>query len=211
MTDNNGDVRREYGKGQLTRSDLTADPLELFNLWLSEAQDAALTDATAMTVATADGEGKPAARIVLLKHHDADGFVFYTDFRSGKGQALAANPQVELLFYWREFERQVRIFGHVESVSEAKAVAYFHSRPLQSQVSAAASEQSAVIDSRQTLEKTAATLRDSSVQITKPAAWGGYCVVAERYEFWQGRESRLHDRFTYTRHDAYWEIDRLQP
>ena len=211
MTDNHGDVRREYGKGQLTRSDLTADPLELFNLWLKQAQDAALTDATAMTVATADGAGRPAVRIVLLKHHDADGFVFYTDFRSAKGQALAANPQAELLFYWREFERQVRIFGHVEAVSEAKAIAYFQSRPLQSRVSAAASEQSAVIDSRQTLEETAASLQDSGAPIAKPAAWGGYCVDAQHYEFWQGRKNRLHDRFTYTRDDAHWKIDRLQP
>ncbi|MFT7652774.1 MAG: pyridoxamine 5'-phosphate oxidase [Limisphaerales bacterium] len=211
MTDNHGDVRREYDKGQLTRADLTADPLELFSLWLNDAQTAELTDATAMTVATADGEGKPAARIVLLKHHDADGFVFYTDFRSGKGQALAINPQIQLLFYWREFERQVRIFGHVEAVPDAKSTAYFHSRPLESQISAAASEQSAVIDSRQTLEQTAASLRDSGVQIAKPATWGGYCVNAQHYEFWQGRENRLHDRFTYTRNGADWKIDRLQP
>ena len=224
MTDKHGDVRREYDSRQLQRESLDTDPLRQFEHWLAEAQAADLVDATAMSLATADGQGQPSVRIVLLKHHDAAGFVFYTDYRSQKGRELAANPQASVLFYWRELERQVRINGAVEQVARADSQAYFASRPLESQISASASEQSAVIESRQALAAKADRVRETP-ELQAPEPWGGYRLVPREYEFWQGRENRLHDRFRYTQkvpadgqataHTGAawgdWLIQRLQP
>ncbi len=208
MTDKHAEVRREYANRELRRSMLLADPLAQFEQWLNAA--AHLVDATAMTLATVDASGQPSARVVLLKHHDANGFVFYTDYRSQKGLELAANPKAGLLFYWRELERQVRVTGEVVKVSRADGGAYFLSRPEESQVSARASEQSTVIDSRGALEAKAQAARQQDA-VTVPEAWGGYRLAPTQYEFWQGRDNRLHDRFRYRQTEAGWLIDRLQP
>lgn len=208
------DIRREYTFTQLRRADLAAQPLQQFEVWLQQALAGAVEDATAMTVATVDGAGQPSARIVLLKEFDQQGFVWFSDARSEKGQALAANPKAELLFYWREMERQIRIRGTVSRISEAQTEAYFRSRPRASQLAAATSVQSQPIESRAQLEARFSALEQSSKdQVTRPDAWGGFCLVPEAYEFWQGRESRLHDRFRYRQmlDSDKWLIERLQP
>ncbi len=202
--------RREYHGEALSRADLPESPLTLFKTWLAAAQTAELIDATAMTLATVGADGAPQARIVLLKGCDEEGYVFFSDYRSEKGAALEGNAQAELLFYWRELHRQVRIRGDVVKVSAADSAAYFDSRPLESQISAAASVQSEVIESRARLEASAEQLRTQG-GVQRPEFWGGYRVQARRYEFWQGRENRLHDRFRYTLRDEGWAIDRLQP
>ena len=213
MADNPADIRREYGSTSLTRADLHADPLEQFRIWFEAATAAELLDATAMTLATTAADGMPEARIVLLKGCDADGFVWYTDYNSAKGRALAADPRAALLFYWRELERQVRISGHVEKVSAAQSAEYFASRPLESRLSAAASEQSQPIDDRALLEArvTALTEAHPDGAIPAPADWGGYRLKPVSYEFWQGRTGRLHDRFRYRLVDGEWQVVRLQP
>lgn len=203
-------VRREYAHGALRREQLAANPLRQLQLWLQEALQADLRDATAMTLATADAAGVPSARIVLLKHYDEDGFVWYTDYRSQKGLELAVNPQATVLFYWREFERQIRVSGTVEKVADAMADDYFQSRPRDSQLSAVASVQSQVIADRAALESRVAALSRNAV-LARPADWGGYRLRPREYEFWQGRISRLHDRFRYRRRDGAWQVERLQP
>ena len=209
-----GTTRREYSSGALRRQDLAALPGDQFAQWLARAVAYDLTDATAFALATADAAGIPAVRIVLLKGHAADRYTFYTDYRSRKGHDLAANPVAEMLFYWREQERQVRIQGSVEFAAEALSREYFASRPRPSQVSAAASVQSAPVQDRTSLEARAKAVEDAAAggEIVKPAAWGGYVLTARRYEFWQGRAGRLHDRFEYVRGpDGSWAVARLQP
>ena len=208
------DERREYDGGQLERAMLDPNPLAQFAQWLGAAKESQVIDPTAMTLATTSADGQPTARIVLLKHFDVDGFVFYTDYESEKGQALATNPKAELLFYWRELDRQVRIRGSVAPVDRATSSSYFASRPLESQVSALASHQSQVIASRAELEAQAERVRQQS-SLTMPERWGGFCLVPRQFEFWQGRESRLHDRFRYCLpiqdRGQDWTIERLQP
>ena len=204
--------RRDYATGALRRSDLRADPVAQFRVWLAAAVERGLTDATAMALATADANGRPAVRIVLLKGADASGLVFYSDYESHKGQDLAVNGQAEVLFYWREFERQVRVSGRVERVTAEESAAYFASRPRDSQLSAAASSQSAVIEDRAALEARAAELAARyPAAVPRPERWGGYRLVPDSFEFWQGREGRLHDRFRYRPDGGAWTIERLQP
>ena len=206
------EARRDYASGALRRADLDADPVTQFLSWLNLAVDRGLTDATAMALATADDAGRPAVRIVLLKGADQTGFVFYSDYESHKGRDLAANGQAEVLFYWRELERQVRISGTVSRLSETESAAYFASRPRDSQLSAAVSRQSSVIEDRATLEAAAAELAARHPDtVPKPARWGGYRLVPDGFEFWQGREGRLHDRFRYRLDAKDWVIERLQP
>ncbi len=216
MTDNTGDykaLRREYQAKALDADALAADPVVQFGRWLDEVRAFMPLDATSMTLATADRHGMPSARIVLLKHFDAEGFCWYTDYRSHKGQDLAENPQAALMFYWPALERQVRICGAVERLAAESAQSYFSERPLGSRLSAAASHQSAVVDSRATLEARVEQLRTlyADGQVPKPEHWGGYRLRPVVFEFWQGRESRLHDRFRYRLQDTNWVIERLQP
>ncbi len=213
--DRTRDIRREYAYAKLSKADLAEQPLDQFESWLDHAVAKALPDATAMALATADEHGKPSVRIVLLKDFDAGGFVWFSDQRSEKGLALAVNPHAELLFYWRELDRQVRIRGPVSLVAESAADEYFYSRPEASQLAAAASEQSQPIESRGALEARYAALAQGGDQpLSRPQSWGGFCLQPLAYEFWQGREGRLHDRLRFQRtslQDNQWAIDRLQP
>lgn len=206
-------TRRDYAAAPLRRNGLADDPLEQFQRWFGEALDAEVPDATAMALATAAADAQPSVRIVLLKHFDADGFCWYTDYRSRKGQDLAVNPRASCLFYWGILHRQVRLCGPVETLDQTSAAAYFASRPEDSRFSAAASRQSAPIASRALLEARVAELkrRHPDGGVPKPADWGGYRLRPESYEFWQGREGRLHDRFRYTRTAGAWQVERLQP
>ncbi|WP_432696606.1 pyridoxamine 5'-phosphate oxidase [Marinobacterium sp. YM272] len=206
-------LRREYAATGLHQADLNADPFAQFQLWLDKAREAHPDDATSMTLATADSEGRPAARIVLLKHFDSHGFCWFTDFRSEKGQHLEQNPYAELMFYWYGLDRQVRIRGPVEQLEYAFGERYFNERPLGSRLSAAVSHQSSTVDSRATLEKAVSEMsaQNPDGKIACPDTWGGYRLIPERFEFWQGRENRLHDRFVYALEDGKWQTCRLQP
>ncbi len=208
------DYRREYAAHELRRSNLANDPLAQFQRWFAEALDAGIKDATAMALATADRHGTPSVRIVLLKHFDETGFCWYTDYRSQKGRELAANPTASALFHWRELDRQVRISGAVDKLGARSAGEYFETRPVDSRLSAAASCQSAPIADRATLEARVAELERAHPhgRVPRPEAWGGYRLCPTRYEFWQGRKGRLHDRFLFVRgDDGGWAVQRLQP
>ncbi|WP_027480729.1 pyridoxamine 5'-phosphate oxidase [Deinococcus pimensis] len=206
------DLRKEYRRGELHREDLNPDPVEQFRVWLDEALASDLPEPYAVTVATADGSGQPSARTVLLRGVDARGFVFYTNYLSQKGREIEANPRAALLFYWPGLERQVRVEGTVEFVSDAESDAYFASRPRESQLGAHASAQSSVVEDRAELEERLhATERAFPGEVPRPPHWGGYRVRPFALEFWQGRPSRLHDRFRYTLTPDGWTIDRLMP
>ncbi|MCL4136591.1 UNVERIFIED_CONTAM: hypothetical protein GTU68_033925 [Idotea baltica] len=180
---------------------------------MKQAREAKILDASSMAVATADNTGQPHVRIVLLKKVDDNGFVWYTYQESDKGQQLAQNPQASLLFYWRELERQVRIEGSVVRLDPADADDYFYSRPEGSRFSAAASVQSAPVNNRGELEAKVATLHEQfpDGNVPRPTVWGGYQLQPVRFEFWQGRDDRLHDRFIYSKHDKAWNTQRLSP
>ena len=207
------DLRREYTKGGLHREDLPVNPLELFEKWLRQACDAKLPDPTAMSVATVDGSGKPFQRIVLLKHYDEQGFVFYTNLGSRKAQHIAKNNQVSLLFPWHNLDRQVHVTGVAEPLSPLEVVKYFHSRPKDSQIAAWVSQQSSHISARSMLESKFMELKQkfANGEIPLPSFWGGYRVRFDSIEFWQGGAHRLHDRFLFTRMADLWHIDRLAP
>ena len=215
--------RRDYTADTLRREHLADDPVAQFRHWLADARKAKLIDATAMHLSTVDEDARPHSRIVLLKRFDDAGFVWYTYQDSDKGRQLAARPFAALLFYWSTLERQVRIEGRVETLDPAEAEDYFQSRPSGSRFSAAASEQSEPVADRGVLEARVAALHEShpDAQVPRPAIWGGYRLVPDRYEFWQGRADRLHDRFEFAtqgvgrRGDAIgnegWSVARLQP
>lgn len=207
------DLRKSYSRGSLSRAAVDPDPILQFKAWMGEALSAQLPEPNAMTLATASADGKPSARIVLIKGVDERGFVFYTNYESRKGQDLAVNAQAALLFHWVELERQVRVDGRAEKLQSAESDAYFASRPLESRIGAWASDQSHEISSRAVLVARAAQFAAKfGLNPPRPPHWGGYRVIPDRIEFWQGRPSRLHDRIAYTRQpDGTWHIARLAP
>lgn len=207
------DIRREYVLAGLSQGDLAGDPVVQLRAWLDQAIAADSHDATAMTLATADRAGRPSARIVLLKGLDARGLVFYTHYGSRKGRELTENPRAALVFFWPALDRQVRVEGVVERTSREESAAYFASRPLDSRLGAWASRQSEVLASRGELERAVEGARErfGGGEVPLPEGWGGFRLRPELFEFWQGRESRLHDRFRYRPAAQGWTIERLAP
>jgi pyridoxamine 5'-phosphate oxidase len=208
------DLRRDYALASLDLADVVADPIAQFQHWFTNATDASITEPNAMTLATVDADGGPDARIVLLKGVDERGFTFFTDYRSQKGQDLSVHPQAALVFFWVELERQVRIRGSVSKLAPEESAQYYDSRPRGSRIGAWASTQSSVIANREQLEAQVAAVESRFPGETAPplpAHWGGYLVAPTQVEFWQGRQSRLHDRIRYRRDATGWVVERLSP
>lgn len=207
-------MRLTYGLGELLESQVDADPVAQFGLWLAQATEAGLAEPNAMVLATADADGKPSARTVLLKGLDERGFVFFTNQQSRKAGELAANPYCALVFPWHAMERQVRVEGAVSKLPTNEVDAYFASRPRGSQLGAWASQQSRPVESREELDLQYASYErqwPEGTDISTPYFWGGYRIQPESFEFWQGRTGRLHDRLAYYREDDTWRLVRLQP
>ena len=205
-------LRSDYSLKTLDEAHVDRDPMKQFGVWMVEAIHAQVPEPTAMTLATAGANGRPSARIVLLKGLDGGGFVFYTNYNSRKGRELAANPQAALTFMWKELERQVRIEGRVEKVTEDESRAYYATRPLGSRIGAWASPQSETIENRAWLEQRWEALsKEYGETPALPPHWGGYRVIPDYLEFWQGRRSRLHDRIVYARAGSGWKLSRLAP
>ncbi|MEM1124031.1 MAG: pyridoxamine 5'-phosphate oxidase [Bacteroidota bacterium] len=207
-------LREDYRAETLEMNEVDANPFMQFKAWFQTALDSSIKEANAMTIATVDATGKPSARIVLLKGFDEDGFVFYTNYDSKKGQDLAANPNIAAVFLWKDLERQIRIEGTAEKISRADSLNYYESRPKGSQIGAWVSPQSQVIPDRSVLENKASELKEKYKDADKlpiPPNWGGYRIRPTLIEFWQGRSSRLHDRICYTLVDGDWKIERLAP
>jgi pyridoxamine 5'-phosphate oxidase len=208
-----GELRRDYTQRGLDLPDLNPDPFDQFELWFKQAQEAELLEPNALVLSTVSTEGAPCQRTVLLKYFDRDGLVFFTNYGSRKAQHMASNPQVSLLFPWYPLERQVAIAGTASKISAAESLRYFSSRPRSSQLGAWVSQQSSVISSRQLLETQFEKMKQKFLhqEIPLPDFWGGYRVQPISFEFWQGRSSRLHDRFLYSLKDENWAIARLSP
>ena len=208
-------ARKSYERDALDEHEIASDPFHQFTTWYDEAVAAGLPEPEAMTLSTATSEGRPSARIVLLRGYDERGFCFFSNYASQKGRELAANPYAAVTFHWVELERQVRIAGRVEKVSASESDAYFQSRPSQSRIGAWSSPQSEVIASRDTLEQFVKEYQEKysdELAIPRPEHWGGYRVIPERIEFWQGRPSRLHDRLRFSRiEQEAWTLERLAP
>ena len=206
--------RRVYQFSELSRTALNSNPFAQFSLWMDQAKHK-IMEPTAMSVSTVDGDGQPHSRVVLLKAFDSEGFVFYSHYNSAKGVEIDANSQAALLFFWPEMDRQVRIEGRIEKVSLEQSERYFHSRPRDSQLSAYISRQSQPVENRTALEQSLSDATETFIgeEIPHPAHWGGYRLVPHRFEFWQGRPNRLHDRFKFVLNtvDHTWAIDRLAP
>lgn len=206
-------LRNEYSKSSLSDSEILADPFAQFTAWFEDAVNSEQLEPNAMSLGTVDKNGQPHQRTVLLKGYDATGFVFYTNYSSRKGLHLEENPKVNLLFPWYHLQRQIIICGNVTKVSTDESVKYFHSRPRGSQLSAFVSNQSEVISSRQELEERLKKAESdfTDKEVPRPKQWGGYLVTPTSFEFWQGRENRLHDRFLFASEHNSWKISRLSP
>lgn len=207
------DLRKEYSLKKLTKKDVSPDPFTQFHAWFDEAKASITGEPNAMILSTSDKNGKPSSRVVLLKGYSDKGFVFFTNYGSRKGHELESNPFAALLFFWGELERQVRIEGRVEKISQKESSEYYCTRPRLSQIGALASQQSEIIEKRSDLED-AFHLLDKEFEgkeIPMPVNWGGYIVIPEYFEFWQGRRSRLHDRISYRSDAGLWKIERLSP
>lgn len=207
------DLRKDYSRASLTETDTLADPIEQFLKWFNEALAAEVPEANAMSVSTVGANGRPSSRILLIKDVDQGGFTWFTNYESRKGADLAQHPHAALLFYWIPLERQVRIEGRVERISAAESDAYYQSRPLGSRIGAIASAQSRPVASREALEARVAEVeKQAGEHPVRPPHWGGYRLIPDYLEFWQGRPSRLHDRIAYVRQaDGSWQRQRLQP
>lgn len=215
MTTDIREFRREYQRAALDENEVAANPIEQFQKWFAEALESGVFEPNAMTLATSGADNTPSARIVLLKGVTDEGFIFFTNYLSRKGEELAENPRACLLFFWKELERQVQIQGGVTKVSEDISTEYFQSRPKASQIGAWVSPQSQRVENREWLETRYAELSEQYADadvLPRPPHWGGYAVKPEKIEFWQGRSSRLHDRILYTRtRENIWRIERLAP
>ena len=208
------DIRKEYKLETLFEKDTALSPFKQFDKWWQQAIESKIEEVNALTLATVNDEGKPSARIVLLKGYDSEGFVFFTNYQSGKAKNIESNQNVAVVIFWKELERQIRIEGKVEKINAVESDAYFLSRPKESQIGAWASPQSSVIPSRDFLEKKVEeyNVKFSKEEITRPQHWGGYIVRPDTFEFWQGRESRLHDRLVYKlQANGEWTMVRLAP
>jgi pyridoxamine 5'-phosphate oxidase len=206
-------LRRDYDQEPLTEEELLPDPVAQFRIWFEEAREAGIPEPNAMTLGTADASGRVSCRTVLLKAYDGRGFVFFTNYGSRKARQIAENPQGALLFPWVVIARQIEVAGRIEKISTAESLAYFLSRPYLSRLGAWVSDQSSVISSRQVLLSKFEELKRQFAggEVPKPEGWGGFRVIPETIEFWQGGGARLHDRFLYTRSGEGWKIDRLAP
>lgn len=215
MTKNNNisDLRRDYSNKELTETGVNPDPITQFTHWFNEILKVQVNEPNAMILATSSLKGIPSVRTVLLKKYDADGFVFYTNYESHKAKDLIENPNAEVLFLWLDLERQVRIRGTVEKAASEDSAEYFHSRPLNSQIGAWASKQSRIIPDRKSLELKFEELSDKykGREVPLPPFWGGFILRPVEFEFWQGRENRLHDRICYKKNNTGWDIVRLAP
>jgi len=206
-------IRKDYMLRSLSENDVHKNPISQFSIWWDEAIGSNIEEVNAMTLATVNEDGYPSARIVLLKDFNDNGFVFFTNYESRKGKSLLLHPKASIVFFWKELERQVRIQGVVEKISEEDSTSYYTSRPVESKIGAWASPQSEVIPSREFLEDRFKNYEQqfSDQEIPKPPHWGGYIVKPSRIEFWQGRPGRLHDRIEYNKNNEGWTIDRLAP
>jgi pyridoxamine 5'-phosphate oxidase len=214
MTSKNlADIRKDYSLRELSEEKINRDPFAQFGVWMDEALESHVNEPTAMTLATVARDGRPSSRVVLLKGFDSNGFVFFTNYHSRKGKELVENPYSAINFFWPELERQVNIRGRTSKVSAEESDEYFKSRPFTSRIGAWASDQSEKIDSRMTIMVKAAKLlvKYASGNVPRPEHWGGFRIVPDRFEFWQGRESRLHDRICYELHESSWAVHRLSP
>ena len=210
---NLANIRTEYKKGTLDENDVEKSPLMQFDKWFKEAVNSKIPEVNAMTIATANNQGRPSARMVLLKQYDEKGFVFFTNYESAKAKDIAENPQAALLLFWEPLERQVRIVGKVEKVSVGESFEYFRTRPIDSQLGAWASHQSSIISARALLEKAFGEMLEKfkNGEIPLPPFWGGLRIIPDEFEFWQGRTNRLHDRISYKKNTEGWTISRLSP
>jgi pyridoxamine 5'-phosphate oxidase len=208
-------LRQDYKRAALRRSDVQADPLLQFAKWFAEAQSAQLDEPNALVLGTVGADGQPSTRTVLLKALDDRGFTFFTNYASQKGAELAANPKASMTFLWLPLERQIHLRGSIEKVSAAESDAYFQQRPYKSQIGAIASAQSSVVENREALEAAFAQLMTTYPQgtsvVPRPTTWGGYRLIPHEIEFWQGRQSRLHDRLRYRKQGEAWILERLSP
>ncbi|MBX3044426.1 MAG: pyridoxamine 5'-phosphate oxidase [Candidatus Kapabacteria bacterium] len=205
-------IRRDYSKFSLDIESINKNPYEQFDIWMKDALAGEFLEPTAFSISTVSNSGRPSSRIVLLKSYDERGFVFYTNYLSRKGVEILGNPYGSMLFFWDKFERQIRIEGRIEKASKEESEAYFSKRPYTSRLGAWASEQSKPLKSRFTLiRKVAGLMLKYPVNVPLPDFWGGYRLIPDEFEFWQGRESRLHDRFKYELIGSEWKIERLSP